>query len=88
LALALQDGISVHLLVAQSGASPTKTKDVLCKLFAGTFKNILVDGVLHHQQDLDLGTWCKLIDIAMEHQFKDFFLGLRGAFLQVQSQAT
>ena len=82
LALALQENISVHMLIAQQGSlvSAPETRRILNKLVAETFHGIYVDSILHLPEDLSLEVWAELVDKALQEQFHDFFLGLKKSF--------
>jgi hypothetical protein len=89
LALALQENISVHMLIAQQGShlSASETRRVLNKLVTETFQGIHINGVLHFPEDLSLEVWAELVDKALQEQFSNFFLGLKKSFSRLNPTA-
>lgn len=79
LTVALMKKISVHFLVCKGCEQPAKLQKIFSKLIDASFSNIMIDGVLHMQQDLSMRVWCRLVDAAIELQYGDFFLDLQEA---------
>lgn len=80
LAFVLNNTINIHLLIPIKCKDPDKVRKVFSKLLDSTFKCVTVDGVLHTQDQMSIRLWSRLVSIALQHQFGDFFLDLQEEF--------